>query len=340
MAKDQTVSIGKTIKRIDAHGKVTGATPYPGDFDHDGQLWMKMMWSERTHARITQIDTSKARALAGVVAVFTAEDIPNNTYGLIFKDQPVLCGLGSNNPHGLGSNNPHAEIVRCYMDNIAVVIAETEAIASQAVKLIEVTYEDLPAVYDMELAMQPDAPQLHADNPNNILCYYPIRKGDIEAGFADADVIVEGFYETGYQEHAYLQPEAGVSYVDDEGRITVVVAGQWVHEDLWQITHALNLPEDRVRVIYPAIGGAFGGREDMSVQILLALATWKLNRPIKIIWSREESIKYHHKRHPVRMWAKWGATREGKITAIQARVIGDVGAYAYTSAKVMANAGL
>jgi len=332
MAKDQPFIIGTEVKRIDAHGKVTGVTPYPSDLDRDGQLWMKILWSDRAHAKITRINTHKAQALAGVVAIYTAKDIPNNTYGLIFKDQPVLCGIGS--------NNPHADIVRCYMDNIAIVVAETEAIASQAVKLIEVDYFDLPAVYDMEQAMTDNAPQLHADNPNNILCHYPIRKGDNEAGFADADVIIEGMYETGYQEHAYLQPEAGLSYVDDEGRITVAVAGQWVHEDLWQITHALNLPEDRVRVIYPAIGGAFGGREDMSVQILLALATWKLNRPVKIIWSREESIRYHHKRHPIRMWAKWGATHAGKITAIQARIIGDVGAYAYTSNKVMANAGL
>jgi len=332
MAKDQSFIIGKTVKRVDAQGKVTGTTPYPGDINREGQLWMKILWSARSHARIISINTSKARALAGVIGIFTAEDIPNNTYGLIFKDQPVLCGLGS--------NNPHAEIVRCYMDNVAAVIAETEEIAIQAVNLIEVEYEDLPAVYDMEQAMKDDAPQLHADNPNNILCYYPIRKGEIESGFADADVIIEGMYETGYQEHAYLQPEAGVSYIDDEGRITVVVAGQWVHEDLWQITHALNLPEDRVRVIYPAIGGAFGGREDTSVQILLALATWKLGRPVKTIWSREESIQYHHKRHPIRMWAKWGAKRDGKITAIQARVIGDVGAYAYTSNKVLANAGL
>lgn len=332
MAKDQSFIIGKTVKRIDAQGKVTGETPYPGDLDRDGQLYMKILWSARSHARITRVDIRKAQALEGVVAVFTAADVPNNTYGLISKDQPVLCGLGS--------NNPHAEIVRCYMDNIAVVVAQTEAIATQAVSLIEVEYADLPPVYDMEHAMRDDAPQLHADNPNNILCYYPIRKGDIEAGFDSADVVIEGFYETGYQEHAYLQPEAGLSYLDDEGRITVVVAGQWVHEDLWQITHALNLPEDRVRVIYPAIGGAFGGREDMSVQILLALCTLKTGKPVKIIWSREESINYHHKRHPIRMWAKWGATREGKITAIQARVIGDVGAYAYTSAKVMANAGL
>lgn len=332
MTKDKTFIIGKTIKRIDAQGKVTGAIPYPSDLDQAGQLYMKILWSERSHARIKQVDTHQASALAGVVAIFTAQDVPNNSYGLISKDQPVLCGLGS--------NNPHAEIVRCYMDNIAVVVAESEAIATQAVKLITVDYEDLPAVYDMEQAMGADAPQLHADYPNNILCYYPIRKGDIDAGFADADVVIEGFYETGYQEHAYLQPEAGLSYLDEEGRITVVVAGQWVHEDLWQITHALNLPEERVRVIYPAIGGAFGGREDMSVQILLALATWKTGKPVKIIWSREESINYHHKRHPIRMWAKWGATRTGKITAIQARVIGDVGAYAYTSAKVMANAGL
>ncbi|NJO85063.1 MAG: molybdopterin-dependent oxidoreductase, partial [Blastochloris sp.] len=122
-------------------------------------------------------------------------------------------------------------------------------------------------------------------------------------------VVVEGEYSTGYQEHAYLQPEAGLGYIDDQGRVTVIVAGQWVHEDQELIAHALDLPKDQVRVIYPAIGGAFGGREDMSVQIVLALAAWKLRRPIKIMWSREESILYHHKRHPIRVRAKWGARR-------------------------------
>lgn len=332
MAKDKTVVIGRSVQRIDALGKVTGTTPYPGDIDIDGQLWMKMRFSDRAHARVTAIHLDDARKLPGVIEIFTAKDIPVNEYGLITKDQPVLCGPGS--------DNPRAGIVRCYMDCVAVVIAETEAIATQAAHLIRVDYEDLPSVFDVEAAMNEGAPQIHVNNPQNILCHYRIRKGDMDAGWAQADVIVEGEYSTGYQEHAYLQPEAGLGYIDDEGRITVVVAGQWVHEDLWQITHALGLEEDQVRVIYPAIGGAFGGREDMSVQIVLALAVMKLKRPIKTIWSREESIQYHHKRHPIRMWARWGATKDGKIVAAEGRVLGDSGAYNYTSTKVMANANL
>jgi CO/xanthine dehydrogenase Mo-binding subunit len=160
----------------------------------------------------------------------------------------------------------------------------------------------------------------------------------VDSAFEQADVIVEGEYRTGYQEHAYLQPEAGIGYIDEQNRVTVVVAGQWVHEDLWQITHALNLPEDQVRVIYPAIGGAFGGREDMSVQIVLALAVMCLRRPIKIAWSREESILYHHKRHPFLIRARWGAKKDGRIVAIEAKVYGDAGPYNYTSTKVIANA--
>ncbi|HLY27359.1 MAG TPA: molybdopterin cofactor-binding domain-containing protein, partial [Aggregatilineales bacterium] len=149
-----------------------------------------------------------------------------------------------------------------------------------------------------------------------------------------------GTYSTSWQEHAYLQPEAGLGYLDDEGRLTVIVAGQWTHEDQEQISHALCLPPEKVRVIYPAIGGAFGGREDMSVQIILALAAWKLRRPVKIIWSREESIQGHHKRHPVTIHTRWGATREGKIVAAEATLYGDAGGYAYTTPKVMGNAQL
>jgi CO/xanthine dehydrogenase Mo-binding subunit len=332
VAKEQSVVIGQSIKRIDALGKVTGETPYPGDLDIPGQLWMKLRFSDRAHARVVSIDTTAAQAMPGVVAVYTAKDIPVNEYGLVTKDQPVLCGPGS--------TIPGADVVRCYMDCVAVVVAETEAQAADACRMIEIDYEDLPPLFDPVDAMQEGAPQIQLNVPDNILARYRIRKGDMEAGWAQAEVIVEGEYSTGYQEHAYLQPEAGLSYIDEEGRVTVVVAGQWTHEDLWQITHALDLPLDRVRVVYPAIGGAFGGREDMSVQIVLALATWKLQRPVKIQWSREESIKFHHKRHPIQMWARWGATREGKVVAVEARVIGDAGPYNYTSTKVLANANL
>jgi CO/xanthine dehydrogenase Mo-binding subunit len=332
LSQEKTVVIGSSIQRIDALGKVTGEAPYPGDIDMDGQLWMKLRFSDRAHARILSVDTRAAEALPGVAAVFTAKDVPHNEYGLVTKDQPVLCGLGS--------NNPEAEHVRCYADCIAVIVAETEAIAAQATKLIDVEYEDLPAVFDMDEALREDAPQIRVNNPNNILCHYRIRKGDMDAGWAQADVIVEGEYTTGWQEHAYLQPEAGLGYIDEQGRVTVIVAGQWTHEDQEQIYHALGLPEEQVRVIYPAIGGAFGGREDMSVQIVLALAAQRLQRPVKIIWSREESILYHHKRHPVTIRSKWGATREGKIVAVEATVLGDAGPYNYTSTKVMGNANL
>jgi CO/xanthine dehydrogenase Mo-binding subunit len=332
MAKETTFAIGQSIKRVDAVGKVTGEAPYPGDLNMDGQLWMKIRFSDRAHARVVAVDTARALALPGVVAVFTAQDVPVNEYGLVTKDQPVICGPGS--------SNPHAGVVRCYMDCVAVVVATSEAVAAEAAKRVDVTYEDLPAVFDHETAMDEDSPQLHANNPDNVLCHFRIRKGDLAAGWAQADVIVEDTYRTSWQEHAYLQPEAGLGYIDDEGRVTVAVAGQWVHEDLWQITHALNLPEDQVRVIYPAIGGAFGGREDMSVQIVLALAAWKLRRPVKIVWSREESILYHHKRHPFTIHTRWGATRDGRIVAIEAQVIGDAGAYAYTTPKVVANAQL
>ncbi|MEN6394688.1 MAG: molybdopterin cofactor-binding domain-containing protein, partial [Anaerolineaceae bacterium] len=192
---------------------------------------------------------------------------------------------------------------------------------------------------------QPGAELLHPERDSNIFCHLRIRKGDVEAGFAQADVIVEGEYRTPSQEHAYLQPEAGLGYIDEEGRVTVQVAGQWTHEDQEQIAHALDLPLERVRVIYPAIGGAFGGREDMSVQIILALAALRLHergidRPVKIIWSREESIIGHHKRHPYIIRTRWGATKEGKVTAVEVEMVADGGSYAYTSTKVLGNATL
>ncbi|HVO42769.1 MAG TPA: xanthine dehydrogenase family protein molybdopterin-binding subunit [Aggregatilineales bacterium] len=325
-------AVGRSIHRIDAVGKVTGKAPYPGDVEMEGQLWMKIRYSDRVHARILAVDTSRALAHPGVVAVLTAGDVPCNEYGLILFDQPVLCGPDS--PH------PGATIVRCLADYVALVVADTEEAASAGRDLIEVTYTDLPVVTDPEIAMQDGAPQLHEDKPNNILSHYRIRKGDMEAGWKAADIVVEGTYTTSWQEHAYLQPEAGLGYIDDQGRVTVVVGGQWMHEDQEQIAHALGLPHDQVRVIYPAIGGAFGGREDMSVQIVLALAAWKLRRPVKIIWSRTESILAHHKRHPVKIYSRWGATRDGKIVAAEGTLIGDAGAYAYTSTKVMGNANL
>src|SRR5260221_6190057 len=329
MAESQ---VGKSILRQDAVSKVTGQAAYPGDFDMDGALWMKIRFSDRVHARVVSIDTSRAEAHPGVIAVFTARDVPCNEYGLVIPDQPVLCGPGS--------RKAGADRVRCLADYVAVVVAETEEAAAVGRDLIDVVYEDLPIVTDAEEAIKDSAPLLHDWSSNNVLCHFRIRKGDMAAGWSQAELVVESTYTTSWQEHAYLQPEAGLSYIDEQGRVAVIVAGQWVHEDQEQIAHALNLPHEQVRVIYPAIGGAFGGREDMSVQIILALATWKLRRPVKIIWSREESIRGHHKRHPVTIHTRWGATHDGKIVAAEGTVYGDGGAYAYTTPKVMGNAQL
>lgn len=327
-----TKTVGQSIERVDARGKVTGETLFPGDLAREGMLHMKILFSAHAHARIRSIDTSAAEAYPGVAAVLTARDVPVNEYGLILNDQPVLCGPGS--------SKEGADIVRTTMDQVALIIAETEEAAAAARELIRVDYEPLPTVFDPFEAMAEGAPQLHPDRPNNIVIHYQVRKGDMEAGWREADVIVEGEYKTPWQEHAYLQPEAGLGYIDEEGRVTIEVAGQWAHEDQKQICHALGLPPEQVRVIYPAIGGAFGGREDMSIQIVLALAAWKVGRPVKIVWSREESIKGHHKRHPYTIRAKWGATREGKLTAAEVLVVSDAGGYAYTSTKVLGNSTL
>ncbi len=329
--------VGESITRVDALSKVRGEAKYPGDINLPGQAYMKILFSGKAHAIIRKIDTTLAEQYPGVLAVFTAKDVPNNVYGLIMPDQPVLCGPGS--------NREYADRVRFVGDQVAVVVAETEKIAEYAAKLIQVDYEDLPVISDPVAAMQDDALLLHPDRGSNVFGHYRIRKGDVEDAFRHADVIVEGVYHTPVQEHAYLQPEAGLSYIDEEGRVTVIVAGQWTHEDQEQIAHSLNLPLEKIRVIYPAIGGAFGGREDMSVQIVLALAAWRMEqrgikRPVKIIWSREESIIGHHKRHPYILKAKWGATKEGKVVAAQVELVEDGGAYIYTSTKVMGNATL
>jgi CO/xanthine dehydrogenase Mo-binding subunit len=331
MAKEHdNNSVGKSIQRIDAYGKVTGQALYPGDLSMKGMLYMKILFAGRPHARIKHIMLDRAQAAPGVAAIYTSKDIPVNEYGLQWRDQPVLCGPGS--------SQPGTDIVRFVGDQVAVVVAQTEAQAVAARELIEVEYEDLPVITDPVDAMKPESYRVHESiGDSNICVHYKIRKGDLQKGFEQAFAIVESEYFTPVQEHVFLQPEAGLAYIDDDGHVTVEAAGQWTHADRSQIAHALGLPDESIRVVYPAIGGAFGGREDMSVQIVLALATWKLQRPVRIIWSRQESMIGHGKRHAVRLHAKWAATREGKLIAAESEIIGDAGAYMYTTNKVLGN---
>ena len=271
----------RSITRVDALAKVTGQALYPGDITPENLLHGKVLFSHQPHARMLAMDISAAEAVPGVIAILTAKDVPVNEYGLIFPDQPVMVGLGS--------DKLDSDISRWEGDHVAVIIAETELAAAQARDLIAIEWELLPIVTDVHEAMK-DEIVLNRYYESNIIKHYKIRKGDMSAGWAAADVVVEGQYTLPYQEHAYLQPEAGVGYIDEEGRVTVEIGGPWTHEDREQVAHSLGLPEDQVRIIYPAIGGAFGGREDMTLQIVLGLAALRLreqgiDRPVRIIWT-------------------------------------------------------
>jgi CO/xanthine dehydrogenase Mo-binding subunit len=254
-----------------------------------------------------------------VVAVLTAEDVPYNAYGLVEDDQPVLC----------------QDVVRFEGDKVALVVAESKQAAIAGAKLVNVAYEDLPAVTDPRAALSPDAPLVHTQRGTNLLSHFPIRKGNADEALARADVVLEETFTTTWQEHAFLQPEAGIAFIDEQERLVVETAGQWLHEDRRQIARILQIPKERVIIRYAAIGGAFGGREDLSMQQLLALATWKLRRPTALVWSREESMIAHHKRHPVILHCRWGAQKDGRIVAVKAEAIADGGAYASTSSEVL-----
>lgn len=320
-----TSTLGASPRRPDALAKVSGAARYPGDLARPGMLHLAVRFARRPHARIVRLDPAAALAHPGVTAVLTAADVPHNAHGLIEPDQPVLCG----------------EVVRFYGDMVALVAAESERAARTACELIAVEYEDLPVLDDPDAAMRPDAPLVHPQRGSNLLRHVRLRKGDAEAAFANPELVtVEGEFQTPWQEHAYLQPEAGLAYVDDQGRLVLETAGQWSHEDRRQIARALGLSEEQVRVVYATIGGAFGGREDISIQIVTALAAWKLRRPVKLVWTREESLIGHIKRHPMRFRCRWAATREGTIVAVRSECLADGGAYASTSAEVINNAAI
>jgi CO/xanthine dehydrogenase Mo-binding subunit len=317
-------SLGKSIPRLDIRTKVQGTRKYPADFNMPGQLYGAVVWSEHPHARVCCIDTTAAAALPGVVRVITASDVPVNEYGINIPDQPVLV--------------PEGGKVRWEGDRLALVVAESERIARQAAALVQVNYEVLPLVSDPREAMRESAPLVHEERGTNVLRHIRVRKGDVEAAFARADVVIEDSYTTQAVEHAYMQPEAGIGYIDEEGRVAAIVATQWPHDDLHQISHMLNLPEDRVRETVPAIGGAFGGREDMFIQHLLALCAYVVRRPVKMVFQRGESIRRTGKRHPFTFRYKVGATRDGKLVAAEIEGIADVGAYASTSIPVLSNA--
>ncbi len=308
--------VGSSPVRNDAYEKVTGTSPYADDLVLPGLLHGATLRAGRPHARILRIDTSRAEALPGVHAVITARDIPGtNTFGLITADQPVLC----------------ADKVRYVGDPVAIVAAETRRIAQQAVELIAVEYEDLPPVLDVHQALADGAPLVHEGHPDrNVLCHVKVRHNaeNLERAFAESDVVVEQTYELPCQEHAYLEPEACVAEVESDGTVAVWTGSQNVFSDRMQIAANLALPLEKVRVRLTTTGGAFGGKEDLTCQIHAALLARRLNRPVKFVYSREESLIVSTKRHPMVITQKTGATRDGKIKAQEAMILSDTGPYA------------
>jgi CO/xanthine dehydrogenase Mo-binding subunit len=329
------ICVGQSVERVDVRDKVMGSAVFAGDFNRPGQAYMKMLFADRPHAIIRNIDTSGAEAMPGVLGVFTARDTGHNAWGLLEADQPVLCGPGS--------EAPYADRVRFIGDQVALVVAETEEIAAEGVRRIVVDYEDLPVLMDPEAAMQPDAPLIHPERGSNVFAHFRIRFGDPQVGFAQAAVVVEAEYHTPAQEHAFLQTEAGLAYLDEQGRITIFTGGQGAQEDALLTADALGVPHEQMRVIYGAVGGGFGGKGYPSVQIGLALAVWKLHqrgidRPVKLVWSRSESIRGHPKRHPFIIRARWGADRHGKLMAVEETLIQAGGPYFTVSDRVLGNA--
>jgi len=317
--------IGHNTARLDAPSKVSGRLAYAGDMVMPGMLHMQVLRSPHAHARIVRIDTSEAEALPGVACVVTADDVPGEDgFGVFVHDQPVMA-RGK---------------VRHVGEAVAAVAAESVRIAREALKLIRVEYEELPGLYDPEDALKPGAPVIHDYCPDNVVKHIPVRKGDIEAGFAAADVIIEDEFATQQVEHAYLEPEAGLAYVDHDDVVTVISPSQNITHHRHMLADILARPINKVRFIMSPVGGGFGGKEDMIYQGMLALAALKTHRPIRLIFTREESIACSAKRHPSRTRYRMGLTNEGRITAIEFSLLADGGAYGMSSEGVMRKAAI
>lgn len=315
-------TVGQNLIRVDSYSKVTGKALYPQDIYMEDMVYGKTLRSAKPHAYIN-VDVSQAEKVEGVLKVFTYKDVPKvNKYGVIFKDHEVFA----------------SKKVKKIGEPIAFVVGESMSACEEGLEKIIVEYDELEAVFDPAEALKEDAPQVH-DNSNEI-SQYKLRTGNIEEGIKNSDVIVEDVYSTHMVEHAFLQPEAGVSYVDDDGTLVLVVATQYPHYDREEIAINLGLPEDKVRIINTNIGGAFGAREDITLQIHLALAAYTLRRPVKCIYDREESFFAHSKRHPMVMKYRTGASKDGYLQFSEVEIIGDSGANASWAPNVLRKAGV
>ncbi|GAA1902904.1 xanthine dehydrogenase subunit D [Streptantibioticus ferralitis] len=325
--------IGESTLRPDGTLKVTGEFAYSSDMWHEDMLWGFTLRSPHAHAEIKSIDTSEALAQAGVYAVLTYDDLPTDVknYGLEIQDTPVLA-------HGR---------VRHHGEPVALVAADHPETARRAAAKIKVEYVQLPVVHDEQTALAEDAPLLHPGRDDhhaghvphpNVVHRQPIHRGDVAAARARADVIVSGEYVVGMQDQAFLGPESGLAVPAEDGGVDLYIATQWLHSDLRQIAPVLGLPPEKVRMTLSGVGGAFGGREDLSMQIHACLLALRTGKPVKIVYNRFESFFGHVHRHPAKLWYEHGATKDGKLTHMRCRIVLDGGAYASASPAVVGNA--
>jgi CO/xanthine dehydrogenase Mo-binding subunit/aerobic-type carbon monoxide dehydrogenase small subunit (CoxS/CutS family) len=317
--------IGKNVRRIDTPSKVSGRLKYAADMTMPGMLHVQVLRSPHAHARIVSIDTSAAEAIEGVAGIITSADVPGEDgFGVFVNDQPVMA----------------QDKVRYVGEAVAAVAAEDPLIAKRALSSINVVYAPLPSVFDPEEALCPGAPVLHDYAPDNVTKHIPIRVGDTEKGFAESDLVIEETYSTQPIEHAYLEPEAGLTYVDHDGVVTIVSPDQNITHHRHMLARIIAKPISKVRFIMSPVGGGFGGKEDMIYQGMLALLAMKTQRPVRLVFTREDSIISTAKRHPSRTVLRMGLMRDGRIRALRMKMICDGGAYGLSTEGVMRKAAI
>ncbi|MAT41989.1 MAG: aldehyde oxidoreductase [Anaerolineaceae bacterium] len=323
IARDAGRIVGHSVYRPDSIAKVTGSAIYSDDLHFDGMLHARVKRAMIPAGIVESIDTSAAEALPGVKAVLTAKDLfAEKVHGLVIKDWPVMVGVG--------------EKVRYVGDAIAIVAADTRDIATEAIKLIQVKIKPLPIVNSAVLAHKEDAPQIHESG--NLLKHIKVRKGDMDSGFADADVVLEHTFFTNPNDHAFLEPECSIARPLENGRMEIYVGSQIPYADREQVASVLGLEEEQVRIIGQLIGGGFGGKEDIAGQVHAAMLAQKTGQPVKLLFDRQESLIVHPKRHATQIKLKVGAKSDGQLTAVETELYGDTGAYASLGEKVMTRA--
>ena len=321
--KDNHHEVGRVNIRQDAFQKVTGQAKYTDDLQFDGMLYARVKRAEVPHAILRHLDVTHARTLPGVYAVLTAENLPGErNHGLVSSDWPILVGIG--------------ERIRYVGDAVAIVAAETREIAIKALELITIDFETQALVKGPIEACHSDAPALH--DRGNLLKHIRVRKGDVQKGFEEVDLVLEHTFHTPAAEHLFMEPECSIARTTPDGQMEIYVGSQIPYSDRGQVARALGWPDERVRIVGQFVGGAFGGKEDIAGQIHAALLAQVTGRPVKLLFERHESMLVHPKRHPTQIRVKVGSKLDGSLTAVETELYGDTGAYASLGENVMERA--